>query len=367
MLLVDDDQARVHQRREHRRPGPDDDVDVAAPDALPLIVALAVGQRAVLNRHAGAEGRPEQRRHRRRQRDLRDHQQRLPASGADPLGKAEVDFRLAAAGDAVQQGDLEFARFRQAGQRVQGRLLLSGQAAFDVARHHHACAFERIALIAFVADGDEAARGQAPNHVGRDAAIAQDRCGQARRRVREHLQRSALPWRQFPLQPTRECRSVRLQPDRLETMRGGGNDALRLRRVVAPRSRWHRRGYRVPISRHVVIRHPSAQLDDRRRQVRLVVEHRHDVARGSARVERGIMADEAANDDALPHRHAHASADRRQPGDALRNAVGKRVEEGDRNGDRDEAHYFSLNSAFTRFISSHTSRLADGVRSRYAG
>ena len=55
MLLVDDDQADVGERREHRRPRADDDVDVAAADALPLIVALAVGEPAVLNRDAIAE------------------------------------------------------------------------------------------------------------------------------------------------------------------------------------------------------------------------------------------------------------------------------------------------------------------------
>ena len=55
MLLVDDDQPERSQRREHRRPRADDDVDVAAADALPLVVALAVGEPAVLDRHAVAE------------------------------------------------------------------------------------------------------------------------------------------------------------------------------------------------------------------------------------------------------------------------------------------------------------------------
>ena len=43
------------ERREHRRARADDDVDVAAADALPLIVALAVREAAVLDGDALAE------------------------------------------------------------------------------------------------------------------------------------------------------------------------------------------------------------------------------------------------------------------------------------------------------------------------
>ena len=62
MLLVHDDQPERPDRREDRRPRADDDVDVAAPDALPLVVALAVGQAAVLDRDALAERAAEERR-----------------------------------------------------------------------------------------------------------------------------------------------------------------------------------------------------------------------------------------------------------------------------------------------------------------
>ena len=43
------------ERREHRRARADDDVDVAAADALPLVVALAVREAAVLDGDAVAE------------------------------------------------------------------------------------------------------------------------------------------------------------------------------------------------------------------------------------------------------------------------------------------------------------------------
>jgi hypothetical protein len=62
VLLVHDDQAEVRRRREHRRPRADDDVDVAAADAVPLVVPLAVRQAAVLDGHALAERDAEQRR-----------------------------------------------------------------------------------------------------------------------------------------------------------------------------------------------------------------------------------------------------------------------------------------------------------------
>ncbi len=45
----------ARERRKHGRTRADDDVDVAAADAMPLIVALAVGEAAVLNGHPLAE------------------------------------------------------------------------------------------------------------------------------------------------------------------------------------------------------------------------------------------------------------------------------------------------------------------------
>jgi hypothetical protein len=71
VLLVDHDQAEVGDRREDGAAGTDDQIDVAPPDALPLIVALAVAEAAVLDRDPRAERGAEDRRRRRRQRDLR--------------------------------------------------------------------------------------------------------------------------------------------------------------------------------------------------------------------------------------------------------------------------------------------------------
>ena len=56
---------------------------VAAADPLPLIVALAVGQAAVLDGDAVAERLAEQRGDRRRQRDLRHEHQHASSRRAD--------------------------------------------------------------------------------------------------------------------------------------------------------------------------------------------------------------------------------------------------------------------------------------------
>ena len=95
------------ERREHRRARADHDVDVAAADAVPLIVALAVRQAAVLDRDRRAEPRAEQRRHLRRERDLRDQHQHAAAAGADRIRQPQVHLGLAAAGHAVEQRDVE--------------------------------------------------------------------------------------------------------------------------------------------------------------------------------------------------------------------------------------------------------------------
>ena len=100
-----------------------------------------------------------ERRHRRRQRDLRHHQQHLSARAADAIGQAQIDLGLAAAGHAVQQRHAELRRRRPA-RTVRSRraVLLGRQLARGVGRDvSHRGALERIALVAFVAQHDQAA------------------------------------------------------------------------------------------------------------------------------------------------------------------------------------------------------------------
>ena len=128
VLLVDDDQADAIERREHRRPRADDDVHVAAADALPLIVTLAVGESAVLDRDAVAKGVAEERGDRRRQRDFRDERSasRRPR-GADARQRAQIDLGLAAARDAVQQRDAKLLAVGDRPQPLERRCLLARQ------------------------------------------------------------------------------------------------------------------------------------------------------------------------------------------------------------------------------------------------
>jgi hypothetical protein len=128
VLFVDDDESNPLQGREHRGSRADHDVHVAAADAVPLIVALAVGEAAVLDSDAVAEGVAEERGDRRRQRDFRHEHQHAAAGVASRRREAEVDFGFAAAGDAVQKGDVERARVGEGAEAVEGGLLLAGQA-----------------------------------------------------------------------------------------------------------------------------------------------------------------------------------------------------------------------------------------------
>ena len=60
VFLVDHNESDPVERGEHGAPRADDDVDVAPPDAVPLIVTLAIRQATVLNCHAVTKARAEQ-------------------------------------------------------------------------------------------------------------------------------------------------------------------------------------------------------------------------------------------------------------------------------------------------------------------
>ncbi len=55
MLLVDDDQPDIGQRREHRQPRPDDDIHLATTDAPPLVRPLPVPEAAMEHSDPGVE------------------------------------------------------------------------------------------------------------------------------------------------------------------------------------------------------------------------------------------------------------------------------------------------------------------------
>ena len=127
MLFVDDDEPEPFKRSEHGRAGADDDVDVAAPDPLPLVVPLAGREPAVLNRHAIAKVLAAHRSDRRRQCDFRDEDERATGLPAGPCRQAQVDLGLSAAGHAVEERDAECAGVRQPAQPFIRRHLLERQ------------------------------------------------------------------------------------------------------------------------------------------------------------------------------------------------------------------------------------------------
>ena len=83
VLLVDDHEAELRERREDGRARADGDPRLAAAQAQPLVVALALAELRVQHRDRVAEARLEARDRLRRERDLgHEHEHRLPAARA---------------------------------------------------------------------------------------------------------------------------------------------------------------------------------------------------------------------------------------------------------------------------------------------
>ena len=112
VLLVDDDEPEVGDRREDRAARADADARLARAQAAPLVVALPRAELGVQDRDGVAEARDEAVDHLRRQPDLGDEDQHAAPLGQRLGGGAQVDLGLARAGDAVQE---------QLGGRVGGR------------------------------------------------------------------------------------------------------------------------------------------------------------------------------------------------------------------------------------------------------
>ena len=95
MLLVDDDEPKIAYRREDGAARADDDAGRARADAMPFVVAFAVGKRRMQHRDARAKTAREAAHRLRRERDLR-HQHDGAASLRELVRNGlEIDFRLA--------------------------------------------------------------------------------------------------------------------------------------------------------------------------------------------------------------------------------------------------------------------------------
>ena len=91
-----------------------------------MLVPLDVAQMAVQHGHA-VEPRAEPADRLRREADLRHQHDRLPAEAHDLLDRLDVDFGLAAAGDAVNQNRAMLGRMQRFANRGQRRDLIGVQ------------------------------------------------------------------------------------------------------------------------------------------------------------------------------------------------------------------------------------------------
>ena len=339
MLLVDDDQADLLERREHRRAGADDDVDVAAADALPLVVALAVGKTAVLDGDALAERLAEERGGGRGQGDFGDQHQDAPTGVAHLGRQADVDLRLAAAGDAVQQGDMKRARVGQPAQPREGVHLLAGQLTLRQIRVRPGSdpgltLIERIAVDAVLAEAEIATLAEAGDGIGCDPARGEGRGANSCRCAGQKCQRLALLRRHLVVV------GQRFEP--------GGGDRRHPRGFVrvgaaAARHRRQQRRDRVADAGGVVLRRPARQGDhlrgDEGGRVQDLAERlevrRSLVLRSWSLVRPDVHLDDDAGDDAGAERDDDARADARHRG-ARGHGVGQQIETGNRNRDMDE-------------------------------
>ena len=103
VLLVDDDQADVGERREHRRSRAHADARLPGPQPEPLVVPLALAEPGMEHRDDVAEPRLEAPDGLGRERDLGDEHDRAAPGGERLLDRPQVHLGLARAGDAVEQ------------------------------------------------------------------------------------------------------------------------------------------------------------------------------------------------------------------------------------------------------------------------
>ena len=103
LLLVHNDQPQIFQRREHGAAGAQHDTGLPLPDALPLVIALRGPKAAVQQGYLFPKISGEAGHHLRRQGNFRHKDHHRLSQCQQLLCQADIDQRLAASGNALQQ------------------------------------------------------------------------------------------------------------------------------------------------------------------------------------------------------------------------------------------------------------------------
>ncbi len=193
MLLVDDDQAEIGEGQEQRRARADHDAHPAFGDGAPGLAPLEAGEARMPRRGRRAEAVLEALQPLRRERDLGQQHQHLPARGEGRGDGLEIDLGLAGAGHAVEQGRREGMGQDLVDQGLRGRRLLGRKRrslALSIGLREGAA---HRALDAF----QQADRRHGLDHRGADAGDMRQLGGRHRRPVLQLLEHAAARGRQF--------------------------------------------------------------------------------------------------------------------------------------------------------------------------
>ena len=114
LLFVDDDEAEIFERRENRGARAHNDARLAVANAPPFAGAFDIREAAVQNGDNRAEARADQPAEPERERDFRNQDDRGFSARKRRFDRAQIDFRFAAARDAVKQAGRKFARHNPA-------------------------------------------------------------------------------------------------------------------------------------------------------------------------------------------------------------------------------------------------------------
>ena len=211
VLFIDHDQAEIGVREKQRGARPDDDRGFARRNRGPVALPRSRGEfRMPLDRpHTETLRKAVQKLS--RERDLRHQDQRLPAPFDDFGNRLEIDFRLAGAGDAIEQRDMKTAAQGKRAQGIDRTALLKGKLGLRVAgigRGLRGRERQRFR-------GQRAFIDEAIDHAGRDAGLVRGFGLAVQQAVGQHREqptprrRQAL--RRLPDEPHAHAKALRAE------------------------------------------------------------------------------------------------------------------------------------------------------------